>query len=94
MSQQSLSVPIFREILDGITVSLQKSAGFSVLTSAATTATITSYFNTTQISQMVLPASQTLEVASNDSNSLSEVRVTANGGSVYLVALGGQLTQI
>lgn len=94
MSQQCVTVPIFKEIADGTTISLENSAGFSVLTSASTTATITSYFNSRQVSQMVLPASQTMEVASNDSNSLSEIRILASGGSVYLVALGGQVTTI
>ena len=94
MSQQCVTVPIFREIADGTTISLVNSAGFSVLTSASTTATVTSLFNGRQISQMTLPESQTMEVATNDSNSLSEIQIAASGGSVFLVALGGQLTQL
>jgi hypothetical protein len=94
MSQQSVTVPIFKEITDGTTISLTNTAGFSVLTSAATTATISSFFNGNQISQMDLPASQTMEVASSDSNSLTEITILASGGSVYLVAMGGQITTI
>jgi hypothetical protein len=94
MSQQCVTVPSFREIADGDTVSLQNSAGFSVLTSASTTVIITSYFDGRQISQMTLPESQTLEISSNDSNALSEIRFEASGGSVYLVSLGGSITTI
>jgi hypothetical protein len=83
---------VFKTITDGQTATISKARGISVLVSANTDATIrTISENNVVLSSLILPQSQSLEITADGGNLLQTIQVICEGGSTYIVSLGGQI---
>jgi hypothetical protein len=83
---------VFQTLTDGQIATISKARGVSVLVSANTDATIqTISEDNVVLSSLVLPQNQSLEITADGGNLLQTIRVTSEGGSTYVVSLGGQI---
>jgi len=83
---------VFQTLTDGQIATISKARGISVLVSSNADATIqTISDNDVVLSSLVLPSSQSLEITADGGNLLQTIRVTCEGGSTYIVSLGGQI---